>query len=132
MKNNVFAVIIAMATLFVPIVGISQDIPKPEVLVVKFHADWCGSCKALGPALEDLSNKLDGNSVLFVELDFTNNTTRHQSNLLASALGIDEIVAQNNATGFLLVIDSETKDVKTKLTKTQSVKEMATAITSYL
>lgn len=104
----------------------------PQLMVVKFHADWCGSCRALGPAITDLSNKLDGESVLFTELDFTNLTRKHQTLLLASALGIAEIVEQNKGTGFILVIDSKTKEVKAKLTKTQSVKEMSKIISDIL
>lgn len=110
----------------------SAQSTQPKLMIVKFHADWCGSCRAMGPVLEDLTNKLDGTPVLFVELDFTNNTTRHQANLLANALGIGEIVKNNNATGFLLVIDSKTKEVKAKLTKEQTVKEMVLIIETQL
>ena len=110
----------------------AQSIEKPELLIVKFHADWCGSCKAIGPALENLTNKLDSKPVLFVELDFTNQTTKHQAHLLASAIGIEKIVADNNTTGFILIIDSETKEIKAKLTKRQTTKEMGNKIVSFL
>lgn len=105
---------------------------EPTLLVVKFHADWCSSCRALGPVLPDLTNKLDGEPILFTRLDFTNNSTEHQAKLLGSALGIENIVEENYGTGFLLVIDSKTKEVKTRLTKDQTVKEMATKISSFL
>ncbi len=132
MKNLLIVASLFLAMVFVPNKSYSQDIAQPELLVVKFHADWCGSCKALGPVLTDLTNKLDGKPVLFIQLDFTNNSVKHQSHLLASALGIKKIVKNNNGTGFLLVIDNKTKETKVKLTKNQTVKEMAKQINSLL
>lgn len=104
----------------------------PKLMVVKFHADWCGSCKTLGPAITDLTNKLDGKPVLFTELNFTNTTTKNQTLLLASALGLEKVVQSNSGTGFILVIDTKTKEIKAKLDKTQSVKEMGKIISGLL
>ena len=132
MKHLLLVASLFIAMIIIPNEGNAQEDSQPKLLVVKFHADWCGSCKALGPVLTDLTNKLDGKPILFVELDFTNNTKKQQTNLLASALGIDKIVAENGGTGFLLVIDGKTKAVKTKFTKTQTVKEMANEINSLL
>jgi thiol-disulfide isomerase/thioredoxin len=132
MKNLFLVTSLLIAMVFIPNQGYSQENTQPELMVVKFHADWCGSCRALGPVLTDLTNKLDGKPVLFVKLDFTNNTSKHQTKLLAFSLGIEKIVAQNNSTGFLLVVDSKTKEVKAKLTKEKSVKEMANEINSLL
>lgn len=133
MKNlllifSIFAVLISFSN-----ESTAQETPtEPTLMVVKFHADWCGKCRALGPALTDLTNKMDGEPVLFTQLDFTNNSTEHQSKLLGSALGIQNIVDENYGTGFLLVIDSKTKEVKARLTHDQTVTEMTNKINSFL
>ena len=103
---------------------------QPKIIAVKFHADWCGTCKVMGPVFTDLRNKLDGKPVLFVELDFTNATTRHQAMLLASALGISQALKENPGTGFILLFDKK-RQVTGKHTSCQTLKEIAAAICTH-
>lgn len=114
------------------VVSCAQEQEHAQLMVVKFHADWCGSCKAIAPAVKDLKASLEGKPILFVTLDFTNDATKSQANMLSMALGIHEIVSKNSKTGFLLVMDSKTKKVHEKLTKKMSSKEMESKIVSLL
>ena len=84
----------------------------------------------MGPVFADLRNKLDGKPVLFVELDFTNATTRHQAMLLASALGISLALKENPRTGFILLFD-EKHQVTGKHASRQTLKEIAAAICTH-
>ena len=101
---------------------------SPKLIVAKFHADWCASCKAMGEVEKDLENKFDGKSVLFVTFDRTNNSSSHQSELLASGLGLAEVYKANQGTGFLLVLDADSKESKARLTRNHDFKEMTEAI----
>ena len=93
---------------------------KPKLMAVSFHADWCGSCQQIAPQLEKARGKadLDNKDVLFVKLDLTNGTTRNQSALLASAIGLGDFYAQNKGgTGFVLLVDAATGEHVGKITK---------------
>ena len=86
----------------------------------------------MGTIFTDLQNKFDGKPVLFVTLDFTNRTTHYQSELLASALGMGEAYKANQGTGFILLLDSQTRNISTRLTSKQTLKEMSAALNQLL
>lgn len=109
----------------------SSEGERPEIIAVKFHADWCGYCKAMGPVFQELQAKYDQQPALYVVFDQTREFDRRQSAYLASAMGLDEVWAEHGGkTGFVLLIDADSRRVVERLDHTQDLKQMGAALTS--
>lgn len=103
-----------------------------KLLAVKFHADWCGACKAIAPDFKALPGKLEGKSVSFHQFDLTNKETKEKSSELAKELGLETIYNDNQKTGFILVIDTKTNQVLETLTRKDDLASMEEKISKFL
>lgn len=102
---------------------------RPELVGVLFYADWCGACKVLDPKIEAVKPSFDDAPVLFTRVDLTNRYTRHQSELLTSQLGLADLYAQyGNKTGFMVLVEPATGEVRGRLLSAMSEGDIARAI----
>ncbi|MDA5557352.1 thioredoxin [Shimia sp. MMG029] len=76
-----------MATVAVTDATFDEEVKNADVpVVVDFWAEWCGPCKQIGPALEELSAEYDG-KVKIAKVDVDSNPNA------AAALGVRGIPA---------------------------------------
>lgn len=120
-KTAVLALILAFNT---PQAQAEDDAPGADLLALKFYADWCVTCREMGPIFTDLENLNEDNPVAFYKLDFTTNTTKKKSKKKASAMNVRDIVDENDRTGFILLIDLDEEEVVERLTVEDGLKEM--------
>ena len=76
-----------MATVAATDATIDSIVKKSDLpVVVDFWAEWCGPCKQIGPALEELSNEMEG-KIKVVKIDVDSNPSA------AAELGVRGIPA---------------------------------------
>lgn len=98
---------------------------KPKLIALLMYADWCASCRVLEPKLNEVKREFQGKPVLFTRFDLTDEFTKDQSAQYAAWVGLGEYYVENEGkTGFLLLIDAESKKLLGKVTKEKSPDEI--------
>ena len=85
-----------------------------------FYADDCADSKLLVPKVKDLQSRLEGKSVDFVTFDFSTDESKERTRVLANKLGLSIVIASNQGTGFIVLIDAKSKARLAILTAKQS------------
>ncbi len=94
----------------------AAEVASPKLVVVKFHADWCGKCRAMEGPMTKARLALTEEPVLFVRFDFTDESTARQSEYLASLTGYDSVWETHmRKTGFSILVDADTGNMVAEL-----------------
>lgn len=100
----------------------SAEVPK--IIALQFYAEWCPGCKALQPKLDEAMMNAADQPCLFVKLDMTEKDS-HQSEYMLAALGYGELWTENaGKTGFVLLVNTNSKEVVGTITSSQSIREI--------
>ena len=101
---------------------------EPEIVAATFSSAWCSSCKILKPRLADVIPEFSDKPIKFVEFDFTLGQ-RGEIADQAEAEGLSDIYPRfKGATGFTLLVDTDTGEIVDMLTINHTERAMRAAI----
>jgi len=111
----------------------SKSAGTSQLIAVKFHADYCKSCKAIAPTIEAVKKNFSAKNVQFVTLDFTTDDSKAAAAKLAKAHGLTAIMDKHGPkTGFVLLVNAKSHEVLERLTKKQNAAEWTTSIKKHV
>lgn len=89
---------------------VSATVKSPNIIAVRIRHDMCPLCRELDPQFPKLIRQTNNDSVLFVTLDLTSETTQQQAALLAGALGLESVwTGDLSKLGSVTFLDGRTK-----------------------
>jgi len=103
-----------------------------NLIIVKIHADWCDKSKLIHSRYSSLKNKFESNSVLFLELDFTDQCTEKQAKQVARTFNMVKLLENKQNTGQILLLDADNRFVLDQLHKNMLFSEMVQSVQKYL
>ena len=101
---------------------------EPEYTAIKFHKDTCGTCKKMDVFLPDVEQAVS-KKVDFVTYDFTDDAAKAKTTQMAKDAGFEQAMADNQGSGFVLLVDKNGNPVGKFSGKTHDKEAMIAAIT---
>ncbi len=140
MNRKLTTIVFLFSVLSISVIALAQQhqapkqkVEPPKVLAVLFYADWCSSCKELEPKLNKVKRDFEGKPILFTRFDLTDEFTNDQAARYAALLGLESYYTENaGKTGYILLIDSQSKKVLGRINKQDSPAEIKAALTKAL
>jgi thiol-disulfide isomerase/thioredoxin len=99
---------------------------RPELVLVRFDAEWCKFCRRLAPTYDELRRRHATDPVLFVTLDLTDKASRRQAEYLAGSLKLDDAWTRNAlAAGRMMLVSVRTGEIVSTMTSATTIDEAA-------
>lgn len=97
-------------------IKLNTPVAAPKIIALRFRHDMCPFCKNFDPNFPKLIRQSSDESVLFVTLDLTNETTQKQAALLVAALGLEHLwPGDMSKIGTIMFVDGKTKQIKSSV-----------------
>lgn len=91
---------------------VRAKVTSPEIIAVRVRHDLCPLCKELDPKFPELVRQANNESVLFVTLDLSSQTTQKQAALLVGALGLQRVwTGDLSKIGSVTFLDGKSKRI---------------------
>lgn len=95
---------------------VNAPVAVPKIIALRFRHDMCPYCQNFDPNFPKLVRQTSDESVLFVTLDLTNETTQKQAALLVGALGLEHLWPGDlSKIGTIIFVDGKTKQIKSSV-----------------
>lgn len=114
--------------------AVTEPAQTPAALMaVKFWHQTCPACREIDPRFAQIRKEFADRPVLFVTFDMSTQQSRAQSKMLAERLGIEDLYEDNfGATGYVVLVDAETRREVDRLTASQDTRTMREKLASSL
>ncbi|MCH7993833.1 MAG: hypothetical protein IIB57_05235 [Planctomycetes bacterium] len=91
---------------------VNAKVKAPDIIAVRVRHDMCPLCKELDPKFPEIIRNANDESVLFVTLDLTDQTTQQQAALTVGALGIESVwTGDLSKLGSVTFVDGKSKRI---------------------
>ena len=91
---------------------VNAKVRVPDIIAVRVRHDMCPLCKELDPKFPKIIRRANEESVLFVTLDLTDETTQQQAALTVGALGIESVwTGDLSKMGSVTFVDGKSKRI---------------------
>lgn len=99
-----------------------------KVIAVLNKASWCPVCQANDErVMTQVFSQYNASDVIVAANDFSNEDTKKESKESLRKLGVYDVVANDNKTGQIILIDRKTKKIISKISVTKSNDELKKA-----